>query len=174
MKKAIVWFNALLPIFYLMMIGLCILIDVEDEPLFIIFGIYLFIGLLLPCLLILLTSNLSTKFLAAGNLWISISNLSVLTAQVIYWLISLKETQIAEANGAMGGGLGLVLLILIYLPFWASYFIARIACTVNCVRILRRKAGKNDYVLYAIMHLLPITDLISAIIVLFHTKKQEK
>ena len=174
MKKTIVWLNALLPVIYLMAIVLSILINPEDETLFLILGVYAFIGLLFPCLLPLLTSNASRKFLATANLWICISNLSLLMAQGIYWFIVLEETRKATANGAMGGGLGLVVLILLYLPHWASYFVTRIACAVNCARILRHKSYYNhNYILYALMHLLPITDLISAMLVLRQVKKQE-
>ena len=173
MKKAIVWLNALLPVMYLMMIGICILINPNDEMLFFILGIYSLIGLLLPGLLALLTANTSNRLLATGNLWIAISNLSLLAAQAIYWFTRLIEIQIAAANGAMEGGLELVVLILLYLPHWVSYFLARIACAINCVRVLLHKSNNANYILYALMHLLPITDLIGAMLVLRQVKKQE-
>ena len=170
MKKASTILTAMLPVMYLMAIGLSIVINPNDETLFLILGSYMLIGLLLPCLLFLFTAQAARKFLSIGNIWIIVGNLVLFIAEIVYWLIALKETQIAEANGAMGGGLGLVLLIILYLPHWITYLCSRIVVSINCHRASKGICAQEIRALHALLHLLPVTDLASAIWIHYKVK----
>ena len=173
MKKASTILTAMLPVMYLMAIGLSIVINPNDETLFLILGSYMLIGLLLPCLLFLFTAQAERKFLSIGNIWIIVGNLVLFIAEIVYWLIALKETQIAEANGAMGGGLGLVLLIILYLPHWITYLCSRIVVSINSHRALKDICAQGIRALHAFLHMIPVLDLVSAIWVHWKVKMEE-
>ena len=170
MKKAFLILLPLLPLIYVLSIAGLFFLDSNDEQLFAVLGCYIFLSLVLTICGCTRTKNTPFIMLARSNVWAAVSNLILFLAEGVYWIISLNQIKIAEANGAMEGGLMLLLLILLYLPHWISYLLTRIAGAVNCVRILR---SDSNYMLHALMHLLPVTDLISAIIVLYQVKKQE-
>ena len=172
MRKVTTIFNALLPVLYIAAIGLALLINSEDETLFVILGIYLLIGVLFPCLLFIGSTDTSRKFLASSNIWILAGNLLLLCVEIIYWFIVWNETRIAEANGAMGGGLALFLLIVLYIPHWITYLFSRIAAAITCRRALQGISTGNIYALHMLLHLLPFTDLLSALWV-YRTVKKE-
>lgn len=171
MKRALITLTALLPAFYLLTIGLCLLINPEDETLFFLLGVYILIGLLLPCLLGFFTRDADTKLLALGNIWMAAGNVTLLMAEIIYWVVLFHQNRIAEENGAWGGGLGLVLILILYLPHWISYFFTHIAMSINCNSALRGICSKSVKAAHVILHLLPASDLISAIWVYRCVKK---
>ena len=173
MKKTVAILTGLLPFFYAGMIVLLILVNSDDKMLFALMGIYSLMGLLLPLLFNALTTKAARKFLARCNVWFYGGNFAFFLAECIFWLVRLEQNRIAEQNGAIEGGLGLVLLILIYLPHWLSYMFTRIAGAVGCARVLQDKSSPSVRICHILLQMIPITDLISAIWVLHHVKKEE-
>ena len=69
-------------------------------------------------------------------------------------------------NGGMEGGLGLALLILLYLPHWSNYLVVRIVGAVSTARTLKGISGENTRMAHTFLQLIPAADLLSAIWVL--------
>lgn len=171
MRKAVTILTGLLPVIYAGMIGLMICFDLGDEALFAVMGIYTLLGLVLPIALSALTVKAEPEFLASGNIWCYSINLVLFLAEVIFWLVRAEQNRIAEQNGAMEGGLGLVLLILVYLPHWVSYLATRLAGAISCARSLHGSSRAGIKALHIILQLFPGTDLISALWVQRSIKK---
>ncbi len=173
MKKVAFIATALLPVVYAFLIGLAALSDLNDDPLFIALGIYIFIGLILSCLTAVWGAKMDAKAIAVGNIWLFGVNLAFFIGEVILWLVQLEEVRIAEQNGAMGGGLGLLLLIILYIPHWATYCFSHVAGAVGCARALKGRCGDGAKLLHCFLHLFPVTDLASAIWVYRKVKQAE-
>lgn len=171
MRKAVTILTGLLPVIYVGMMGLMICFDPGDEALFAAMGIYTLLGLVLPIALGVLTAKAEPEFLATGNVWCYCINLVLFLAEVIFWLVRAEQNRIAEQNGAMEGGLGLVLLALVYLPHWVSYLATRLAGAINCERSLRGICREGITALHIILQLFPGGDLISALWVQRRIKK---
>lgn len=163
MKKTVTILTGLLPFIYGGMIGLLMLADADDEMLFALIGIYTLIGIVLPLLFSYLTAKAERKFLAVCNVWFYSSNFAFFLVERIFWLVRLEQNRIAAQNGAMEGGLGLVLLILLYLPHWLSYLVTRLAGAVSCERSLRGNCSGGVRGVNALLQLVPGIDLVSAI-----------
>lgn len=73
----------------------------------------------------------------------------------------------------MGGGLGLLLLIILYLPHWFSYFLTRIVGAVSCYRALQGIVPVNARLVFSLLQLIPGADVISAVLVLRRVKKSQ-
>jgi hypothetical protein len=173
MKKVLLVLMPLLPVFYVLTILGLFLLDVNDEQLFVALGGYIVIPLAATILHCWLTSNSASYPLTLSNMWAYISNLALFLFEAVYWVKTLIEVRIAEQNGAMGGGLGLVLLILLYLPHWVSYSLTHVAGAIGCSRVLQDKCTPGVRICHILLQLFPFTDLISEIWVLNRVKKQE-
>lgn len=171
MKQGAKWLTALLPVVYCVGMQCMVLIsDASDELLFGFLGVYLLLGLFITVLHTVLFRQESPKTVATANLWITVSNLIVFLSCILLLIIRMEETRIAEENGAMEGGLGIFLLIVVYLPHWITYLLARISCAIGCARIWK---GRKDGVLgdsLTVLCLIPVLDLISVIVVLRKVK----
>ena len=133
----------------------------------IVLRIFLLIGFLLPVLFSVATAAADKKFLAICNLWFYAGNLLLFAYEIVLWCIRYQEERIAAQNGAMEGGLGLALLIVIaYMPHWIIYLCVRMAGAISCARSLRGTGGTQGNAVLTGMQLFPFTDLISAILVL--------
>lgn len=166
MKKSIALLTAFLPVIYAGSMQLSAVLGVEDSVFLpLLFG-FLLLGFLLPVIFVSITAKTDRKFLAVSNLWFYIGNLTVFVFEITMWLIRFHENHIAEQNGATEGGLGLFLLILLFLPHWISYLCVRIAGVVSTARILRDICTEKVRVLHMCLQVFPGADLISAIWVL--------
>lgn len=174
MKKILSFFTAFLPLIYVAAVFLLFLVDSTDELLLAVMIIYIAVALLLHALFLYHAAKAPPRFLAISNLCLYSGNFLLLLVEIIYWLVYYHQTQIAAQNGAMGGGLGLFLLILLYLPHWATYLLTHIVGASCCRITLKGKYSQGTQICHIIMQLLPITDLTSAIWVLLQLNKQEK
>lgn len=173
MKKTLSVLAALLPVIYIASLVLLVLLDAADEPLVGFMIAYCIIAAVLLVVFSILTAGAKRRFLAVTNIWLYAGNLVLFLFEAVYWLVQLEQTRIAEQNGAMGGGLGLVLLILIYLPHWFSYLLTHIAGAINCVRTLHGICSGGVCAFHTLLQLLPVTDLISACCIVHMVKKQK-
>jgi hypothetical protein len=171
MKKALAILTALLPVIYAISMQLSVFLIKGDEALFAMLGIFLLIGFLLPVSFSIATAAADKRFLAICNLWFYAGNLLLFAYEIVLWCIRYHEEQIAAQNGAMEGGLGLALLIIIaYMPHWIIYLCVRVAGAISCARSLRGTDGTQGNAVLTGMQLFPITDLISSILVLRKVK----
>ena len=170
MKKTFAILTALLPAIYAASVEMSAFLRVEDEALFTIFGILLLIGFLIPVWFAVLTAKADKKFLAVCNLWFYGGNLLLLAYEIALWIIRFHENKIAEMNGGMEGGLGIALLILLYLPHWSNYLVVRIVGAVSTARTLKGVSGENTRMAHTFLQLIPAADLLSAIWVLRKVK----
>lgn len=167
MKKLSAALVALLPLVYVAAMWSSIKIRISDEQFFGILGVYALIGFLFPVIFSISSAKSARKFKAISNVWFYAGNLILLIAEIVYWFIQYEEVLIAERNGGMEGGLGLALLIIIYLPHWFTYLFTRIAGAISCARTLNGVCGGDAKIFHILLQLFPIFDLISAIWVLY-------
>ena len=167
MKKTFAILTALLPVIYAISMQLSVFLIKGDEALFAMLGIFLLIGFLLPVSFSIATAAADKRFLAICNLWFYAGNLLLFAYEIVLWCIRYHEEQIAAQNGAMGGGLGLALLIIIaYMPHWIIYLCVRIAGAISTARTLKGVSGENTRMAHTFLQLIPAADLLSAIWVL--------
>ena len=166
MKKLFSVLTVLLPAVFAVSLLLSAVSGAEDEALLALIGGFLFIGILFPVVFAAITANADKKFLAVSNLWFYATNLLLFASEIILWIIRWNEVRIAEQNGAMEGGLGLVLLILLYLPHWISYLVTRIVGAVSTARVLKDVCDSGTGSVHTLVQLVPVADLLSAILVL--------
>ena len=171
MKKTIPVLTAVLPVIYVLSLIILFLLDTSDEPLFAAMAAYCIAATALHFLFYYKTARAERRFLALCNVWIYSGNLALFLFETVYWLIQLGQVRLAEQNGAMGGGLGLVLLFLLYLPHWFSYTLSHIVGAINCDRALRNISGRTVRAANAFLQLAPGTDLLSAFWVLRRVSK---
>lgn len=170
MKKTFAVLTALLPLIYAGAMQTMAMGNAEDEVLFAVLGVFLLIGFLFPLLFMIASAKAESKFLAICNLWFYAGNLLLFAAEAVLWLIRLNEVRIAEQNGAVEGGLGLALLIVIYLPHWISYLWVRVFGAIGTSRALTGKCSNLCRACHMLLQLVPLTDLVSAIWVLGKVK----
>ena len=170
MKKLLVAGMGLLPALYLLCLCLSFILDAQDKPLLLMMLGYCAVSLAIHIVYSIVTAQAPRRFLAVSNLWIYSINFAFFLAEIILWVVQLKAVRIAEADGAMEGGLCLALLILLYLPHWFSYLLTRIFGTISCYRTLAGITHTNTQLLHCLLQLLPGADLLSAIWVLRRIK----
>lgn len=164
MKRLSALLVAILPLIYIGAMECCHRIRISDEVFFAILGGYTLVGILFPILFSIVSAKAEGKFLAACNVWFYAGNLAVLAAQTVHWLIKLKEIRIAEQNGAMEGGLGLVLtVVFLYFPHWISYLFTRISGAISCSRALKGICRQEVRIIHTVLQLFVLTDLLSGI-----------
>ena len=162
MKKILSAIAALLPIIYIASLLVLFLLDATDKPLLLFMVCYCIFAAIILIIFSFITAGAARKFLANTNILLYAGNLCLFVLEIILWMVRLEENRIAAENGAMGGGLGLLLLILLYLPHWFSYLLTRVAGAINCLRILHGHRRGIVCALHTILQLFPVTDLISA------------
>lgn len=166
MKKTLAVLTALLPAIYAGALHISFLVRADDNILFAILGVFAAIGFLFPIWFAVTAAKADKKFLAASNIWFYAGNLLLMVCEIVLWCIRYHEEQIAAQNGGMEGSLGLALLILLFLPHWGSYLFVRVAGAISCARSLRGTGSTQGNAVLIGMQLFPVTDLISAGLVL--------
>jgi hypothetical protein len=91
------------------------------------------------------------------------SNLLVFLAQIVIMIIVIIDVRIAEQQGAMEGGLMIVLYYFLFLPSRINYLICRITAALCAHRALDDTLYSHRKGLHTFLHLIPIADMISAI-----------
>ena len=162
MKKILSAIAALLPVIYIAALLILFLLQVNDKPLLGFLAFYCIFAAVVLIVLCLVSIGAGRTFLANTNILLYAGNLGVFILEIIYWTIRLEQNRLAAQNGAMGGGLDILLLILFNLPHWFSYMLTRFAGAINCLRILHGRRRGIVCALHAILQLFPVTDLISA------------
>ena len=166
MKKLLAVLTALLPAVYAVGLQLSAVFKAEDEALFAFLGILFVIGFLFPVWFAVIAARADRKFLAVSNLWFYAGNLLLLASEIALWIIRFHENEIAEQNGGMEGGLGLALLILLYLPHWSNYLVVRIVGAISTARTLKGVCGEGARMAHTVLQLFPVADFVSAVWVL--------
>ena len=162
MKKILSAIAALLPVIYIASLFVLFLMDATDKPLLLFLVCYCIFAAIVLIVFGFITAGADRKFLANTNILLYAGNLGIFILEIIYWTIRLEQNRLAAQNGAMGGGLDILLLILFNLPHWFSYMLTRFAGAINCLRILHGRRRGIVCALHAILQLFPVTDLISA------------
>lgn len=163
MKKVFGILTALIPVIYVFGMVLFLYLMPEDEVLLLVLG-----GTVLLSLTFCIGYGTSSQkadslYLAQMNLWIIGGNLVLFAAEIIWLVVSSIQVHIATQQGGMEGGLGIFLLIILYLPSWISYLICRFTAAACCFDALKEKAGNSARTLHTTLHLFPLLDMISAI-----------
>lgn len=166
MKKLFAILFSLIPAIYAVGVAVFLYLMPEDEVLFAVLGGIVVLSIVFAIGHCSLSKNAERKFLASINVWGIVGNLLLFADEVTWWIYSYVQVRIAEQNGGMEGGLGLFLLIIVYMPHWISYLICRITAAINCQRILDGICSSAVRSAHTLLHIFPITDLISAIWVL--------
>ena len=174
MKKIIAPLTAVLPLLYILAIGLSFLFHASDPLLFCLLGVYLLLTLLFTVCFYFTIHHYQPKQLAMYNILFSAGNLLLLLMEAGYWLVKKAEIQQQAQSGAAEGGLLLLIWIILYLPHWFSYFMVRIAGMVSCNRSLEGICSTFTRLLHDILHFLPAADLISSIWVLYKVSTWQK
>ena len=162
MKKTLAITAALLPVIYIASLLILFLLGATDKPLLLFMVCYCIFAAILLIIFGFITAETNRKFLANTNILLYIGNLGLFVFEIVFWWVRMEQNRIAAANGAMGGGLDLLLLILLYLPHWFSYLLTRVAGAINCLRILHGRHRGIICAIHTILQLFPVTDLISA------------
>ena len=163
MKKMLGIFTALTPAFYILTLVILFQVDAKDG--FTIFSILATIVLTLIICKVYASFRHKAEilFLAKMNLWIIGSNLLVFLAQIVIMVIVIIDVRIAEQQGAMEGGLMIVLYYFLFLPSRINYLICRITAALCARNALDETLYSHRKGLHTFLHLIPIADMISAI-----------
>lgn len=170
MRKVFNILVALIPAMYLGGMAAFLYIMPEDEVLFAVLAGTILLSMLLCIAYSVNSPQQDKKALCITNLWIIGGNLLLFLAEIIWLIVSSIQVHIATQNGGMEGGLGLFLLIIFYMPHWISYLICRITAAVHCCRALRGICSSGQAGIYAILHIIPVLDIVSASLVLKRVK----
>lgn len=171
MKKLFATLVVLLPVFYVAGMILFLYISPDDEVLFTALGGFLVLGLIINCVFCAVSAKADRKFLSVCNIGCLATNLMLYIAEIVYLLICTEAVRIAEQNGGMEGGLGIALLIVVYMPHWFVYLFTRILTAVNCERALKGVCTTPVKTFLTILHLFPMFDILSAAWVLHKVRK---
>jgi hypothetical protein len=170
MRKVFNVLIASIPLLYIAAVIAMVYIMPENDALFLILG-----GVFLLSIVFCIGYSVNNKdsdpvTIATTNLWVIGGNLLLFAAEIIWLIMQAIDVQIQTQNGAMEGGLGIFLLIILYLPHWINYFICRLTAAVHCCRALHGICTSGQSGIYAVLHIFPVLDIISAIIVLRKVK----
>ncbi len=153
MRKLIFVFTMLLPLGFLAANAMLFLLWVESDLSFIVTP-YLY------GLFALSISILYGIFQENRNLFVKLAGLPVDIGIAIYFISYCQKFAIATGEGAMGGGLGIAILIVELLPYVFSRIATGISCAVVCSRTIQKRR-----LLHSLLHLIPLADLVSAAMV---------
>lgn len=171
MKKLPSVLVALLPVIYIAAIFAAFCIQPEDELLFAILAAYALLGFFLPVIYCITTAKECKKFMAVSNVCFYAGNLLLFAAEIVFLYVYWQNLRIAEQNGAMEGGLGLVIWAFLFLPHWLSYLCTRIVGAVCCARTLKGVCSTWVKELHILLQLFPVADLLSAVWVCLRLKR---
>lgn len=174
MKKLSPYLTALLPLLYLVMVGLMCLVDASDSVLIGVFLIYMVLSMLFTTVFSHYIDCYPRAKLAQYDFLFSLGNLLLFLAEVVYWLVQRTLMLEQAQNGATEGSLILLLLIILYLPHWVSYFMVRVIGIISCNRMLNGICSRGTKTLHTICHFFPATDLMSSLWVLHKIKSWQK
>jgi hypothetical protein len=163
MKKMLGIFTALTPAFYILTLVMLLLVDAKDGlTIFSIFGTII-LTLIICKVYASFRHKAEILFLAKMNLWIIGSNLLVFLAQIVIMIIVIIDVRIAEQQGAMEGGLMIVLYYFLFLPSRINYFICRITAALCARNALDETLYSHRKGIHSILHLFPFADMVSAV-----------
>ncbi len=174
MKKLSPYLIAILPLLYLAMIDLLYLVDASVSALIGVFLIYMVLSMLFTTAFSHYIDCYPRAKLAQYDFLFSLENFLLFLAEVVYWLVQRALMLEQAQNGATEGGLILLLLIILYLPHWVSYFMIRVIGIISCNRMLSGICSKGTKTVHAICHFFPATDVISSLLVLRKIKSWPK
>ncbi|MGN0999020.1 MAG: hypothetical protein ACI4PO_05660 [Faecousia sp.] len=154
MRKAMPVLSALLPYIYFLGFGCMLLLDIDSDAVLLGFlAVYFVLGILVSALYAVFAdarSNFAVKLAAIpGDLFV-----------IAYFVIRCMETEQATQNGAIEGGLGIIVLIILSIPYLLCRVMTMISSAVAC----GRRVHGSDHI-YTVLHVLPIFDIIGAAIV---------
>ena len=134
--------------------GCMLLFDsVSDGVLLGFLAVYFALGVILSVLYAVFAdarSNFAVKLAAIpGDLFV-----------IVYFVIRCIEVEQATQNGAIEGGLGIIVLIILSIP----YLLCRVMSMVSAAIACGRRVHGSDHI-YTVLHVLPIFDIIVAAIV---------
>ena len=165
MQKVFGILTALIPAFYAGGMVLFLYLMPEDEVLFAVLGGIILLSLIFCIGYGAASQKADSLYLARMNLWIIGGQMLLFTAEITWLIIAAIQVHIATQQGGMEGGLGIFLLIILYMPSWISYLICRFTAAVCCFDALKDKVISRSRTLHTLLHLFPVLDLISAILV---------
>lgn len=171
MKKLFAVLVSLIPAIYAAGMVLFLFIMPEDEVLFTVLGGIVLLSIVFCTVHSILSTKADRKFLALSNVWSVGGNLLLVIAEFVWLIVSYIQVRIAEQNGGMEGGLGIVLLIVFFMPHWISYLICRLTAAIGCERALHGMIGNGWKTFLTLCHIIPVLDLICAIVVLHKVKR---
>lgn len=165
MKKLFSVLTALVPLFYIMTCVFLFYLDAED-----VVTISAILGSIVLALIICAVYSsfrhkAESSFLAKMNLWIIGVNLLVFLALIVVMVITIIDVRIAEQQGAMEGGMAIVVLWLLTLPIRINYFFCRITAALCASQALDNTFYNRFKTLHFVLHLFPVLDMISAVLV---------
>ncbi len=149
----------LLPAGFAASLAALFLLQVDSDAL--ILGVPYLYGLLALVVCILYACAGKNK-----NLLIKLGSLPVDIGIAAYFIKYCMDTAQAADSGAMGGGLGIFLLVLLLLP----YVFFRIAMGISCARVCAKTVSEHK-TLHILLHLIPIADIVSAFLVYRNASK---
>lgn len=165
MKKLFAVLTALLPVIYIG--GIFTVLKLEnDDLLWPAAGIFLLFALIVHIVYVTLTKNSPRRFLTISNIWIIGTNFLFHITKIIVLIVITIDVQIRAQQGAQEGGLIIALLFMFSIPNWITYAFTRIAASINCYRAMHDIVHSTKELLHILLHLFPLADLISAILVL--------
>lgn len=165
MKRFFGILTALLPALFAAGIGLLFLWSPDDSVVFAFLGGYLLWSLICSIAYATASHKTDSVYLAKLNLWIIGGQLFLFAAEIVWLIITAIDVHIATQQGAMEGGLAIFLLIVFYLPSWLSYLFCRFAAAIGVWDALKETCSASSRMTHTILHIFPVSDLISAIMV---------
>ena len=163
MKKLFAILTALTPAFYILTLVIEFQVDAKDGLTIISILATIVLTLIICKVYASFRHKAEILFLAKMNLWIIGSNLLVFLAQIVIMVIVIIDVRIAEQQGAMEGGLMIVLYYFLFLPSRINYLICRITAALCARNALDETLYSHRKGIHSILHLFPFADMASAI-----------
>ena len=163
MKKLFAILTALTPALFILTLVILFQVDAKDGLTIISILATIVLTLIICKVYASFRHKAEILFLAKMNLWIIGSNLLVFLAQIVIMVIVIIDVRIAEQQGAMEGGLMIVLYYFLFLPSRINYLICRITAVLCARNALDETLYSHRKGIHSILHLFPFADMVSAI-----------
>ena len=163
MKKLFAILTALTPAFYILTLVILFQVDAKDGLTIISILATIVLTLIICKVYASFRHKAEILFLAKMNLWIIGSNLLIFLAQIVIMVIVIIDVRIAEQQGAMEGGLMIVLYYFLFLPSRINYLICRITAALCARNALDETLYSHRKGIHSILHLFPFADMGSAV-----------
>lgn len=163
MKRLFAILTALTPAFYILTLVILFQVDAKDGLTIISILATIVLTLIICKVYASFRHQAEILFLAKMNLWIIGSNLLVFLAQIMIMVIVIIDVRIAEQQGAMEGGLMIVLYYFLFLPSRINYLICRITAALCARNALDETLYSHRKGIHSILHLFPFADMVSAV-----------